>query len=93
MIVAGGRLDSSLRAAAYASDLARRQGALPALAYVQPVPAAGAAEPSDIGMPPAFVVACTAVTVLRHRRPGLPRAFRAPRTPVVPAGVWCPRPC
>ncbi len=35
--------DSSLRAAAYASGLARRQGALLALVYVQPVLAAGAA--------------------------------------------------
>ncbi len=35
--------DSSLRAAAYASGLARRQGALLAAVYVQPVMAAGAA--------------------------------------------------
>ncbi|MFI1422790.1 universal stress protein [Streptomyces sp. NPDC020731] len=35
--------DSSLRAAAYAAGLARRQGALLALVYVQPVLAAGAA--------------------------------------------------
>lgn len=35
--------DSSLRAAAYASGLARRQGALLAIVYVQPVLAAGAA--------------------------------------------------
>ncbi|MGW1544891.1 universal stress protein [Streptomyces sp. NPDC002309] len=35
--------DSSLRAAAYASGLARRQRALLALVYVQPVLAAGAA--------------------------------------------------
>ncbi|MFF7855255.1 universal stress protein [Streptomyces sp. NPDC007904] len=35
--------DSSLRAAAYASGLARRQGALLAMVYVQPVLAAGAA--------------------------------------------------
>ncbi|MET9730996.1 universal stress protein [Streptomyces sp. NPDC006458] len=35
--------DSSLRAAAYASGLARRQRALLAVVYVQPVPAAGAA--------------------------------------------------
>lgn len=35
--------DSSLRAAAYAAGLARRQGALLALVYVQPVPGAGAA--------------------------------------------------
>ncbi|MFI6048642.1 universal stress protein [Streptomyces violascens] len=35
--------DSSLRAAAYASGLARRQNALLALVYVQPVMSAGAA--------------------------------------------------
>ncbi len=35
--------DSSLRAAAYATGLARRQGALLAIVYVQPVLAAGAA--------------------------------------------------
>ncbi|MFE4084198.1 universal stress protein [Streptomyces albogriseolus] len=35
--------DSSLRAAAYAAGLARRQGALLAIVYVQPVLAAGAA--------------------------------------------------
>lgn len=35
--------DSSLRAAAYAAGLARRQGALLAIVYVQPVMAAGAA--------------------------------------------------
>ncbi|MFE1247984.1 universal stress protein [Streptomyces sp. NPDC058735] len=35
--------DSSLRAAAYAAGLARRQHALLAVVYVQPVPAAGAA--------------------------------------------------
>ncbi|MBM9617875.1 universal stress protein [Streptomyces zhihengii] len=35
--------DSSLRAAAYASGLARRQGALLAIVYVQPVMPAGAA--------------------------------------------------
>lgn len=34
--------ESSLRAAAYAAGLARRQGALLALVYVQPVMAAGA---------------------------------------------------
>ncbi len=44
MIVAGvDGSDSSLRAAAYASGLARRQGALLAIVYVQPVPAAAAA--------------------------------------------------
>lgn len=35
--------DTSLRAAAYASGMARRQHALLAVVYVQPVPAAGAA--------------------------------------------------
>ncbi|MFI9820430.1 universal stress protein [Streptomyces sp. NPDC052013] len=43
--------DSSMRAAAYASGLARRQGALLALVYVQPVLAAGAA----LGAPVAAV--------------------------------------
>lgn len=44
MIVAGvDGSDSSLRAAAYAGGLARRQGALLAIVYVQPVMPAGAA--------------------------------------------------
>ena len=44
MIVAGvDGSDSSLRAAAYAAGLARRQHALLAVVYVQPVLAAGAA--------------------------------------------------
>ncbi|NJP48644.1 universal stress protein [Streptomyces sp. SBST2-5] len=43
--------ESSMRAAAYAAGLARRQGALLALVYVQPVMAAGAA----LGAPVAAV--------------------------------------
>ncbi|MFK4226728.1 universal stress protein [Streptomyces sp. NPDC019890] len=41
--------DSSLRAAAYASGLARRQNALLAIVYVQPVMAAGAALGAPVG--------------------------------------------
>jgi nucleotide-binding universal stress UspA family protein len=41
--------DSSLRAGAYASGLARRQGALLALVYVQPVMAAGASFGAPVG--------------------------------------------
>ncbi|MEU1279733.1 universal stress protein [Streptomyces sp. NPDC005805] len=48
--------DSSMRAAAYASGLARRQGALLAIVYVQPVMPAGAA----LGAPGAVTTGETA---------------------------------
>ncbi len=41
--------DTSMRAAAYAAGLARRQNALLALVYVQPVMAAGAALGAPVG--------------------------------------------
>ncbi|GAA3010253.1 universal stress protein [Streptomyces fulvorobeus] len=41
--------DSSMRAAAYAAGLARRQNAMLALVYVQPVMAAGAALGAPVG--------------------------------------------
>ena len=43
------------------------------------------AELTDIGILLAFVVVCVAVIVLRYRRPDLPRTFRTPGVPVVPA--------
>lgn len=43
------------------------------------------AELTNIGILLAFVVVCVAVTVLRYRSPDLPRAFRLPAMPVVPA--------
>jgi len=44
-----------------------------------------AAELTNIGILLAFVVVCVAVIVLRYRQPDLPRQFRTPGMPVVPA--------
>jgi APA family basic amino acid/polyamine antiporter len=44
-----------------------------------------AAELTNIGILLAFVVVCIAVIVLRYRRPDLPRTFRCPGMPFVPA--------
>lgn len=57
------------------------------------VPIGSAAELTNIGILLAFVVVCAAVIVLRYRRPELPRTFRTPGMPVVPAlgcvfSVW-----
>ncbi|MEV3870740.1 amino acid permease [Streptomyces sp. NPDC049906] len=49
------------------------------------LPIGEAAELTNIGILLAFVVVCVAVIVLRHRRPDLPRTFRTPGMPVVPA--------
>ncbi|GAA2226973.1 amino acid permease [Streptomyces nogalater] len=49
------------------------------------VPIGEAAELTNIGILLAFVVVCAAVIVLRYRQPGLPRSFRTPGMPVVPA--------
>ncbi|MFI6355160.1 amino acid permease [Streptomyces sp. NPDC050743] len=49
------------------------------------VPIGSAAELTNIGILLAFVVVCAAVIVLRYRRPELPRTFRTPWMPVVPA--------
>ncbi|MEU4243469.1 amino acid permease [Actinoplanes sp. NPDC026619] len=49
------------------------------------LPIREAAELTNIGILLAFVVVCVAVIVLRYRRPDLPRAFRLPAMPVVPA--------
>jgi APA family basic amino acid/polyamine antiporter len=49
------------------------------------LPIEEAAELTNIGILLAFVVVCIAVIVLRYRRPDLPRAFRLPAMPVVPA--------
>ncbi|MEU3954003.1 amino acid permease [Streptomyces achromogenes] len=49
------------------------------------VPIAEAAELTNIGILLAFVVVCAAVIVLRYRQPELPRTFRTPGMPVVPA--------
>ncbi|GAA1950476.1 amino acid permease [Amycolatopsis minnesotensis] len=49
------------------------------------LPIAEAAELTNIGILLAFVVVCVAVIVLRYRRPDLPRTFRCPGMPVVPA--------
>jgi basic amino acid/polyamine antiporter, APA family len=49
------------------------------------LPIEEAAELTNIGILLAFVVVCVAVIVLRYRRPELPRSFRLPAMPVVPA--------
>jgi basic amino acid/polyamine antiporter, APA family len=49
------------------------------------LPIREAAELTNIGILLAFVVVCVAVIVLRYRRPDLPRGFRTPGMPVVPA--------
>ncbi|GAA3039820.1 amino acid permease [Streptosporangium longisporum] len=49
------------------------------------LPIAEAAELTNIGILLAFVVVCAAVIMLRRRRPDLPRTFRCPGMPVVPA--------
>ncbi|MET8811279.1 amino acid permease [Streptomyces sp. NPDC004549] len=49
------------------------------------VPIGEAAELTNIGILLAFVVVCVAVIVLRYKRPELPRAFRTPWMPFVPA--------
>ncbi|MGD6740930.1 amino acid permease [Streptomyces sp. BH106] len=49
------------------------------------LPIGEAAELTNIGILLAFVVVCVAVIVLRYRQPELPRTFRTPAMPVVPA--------
>ncbi|MFI9389739.1 amino acid permease [Streptomyces bauhiniae] len=49
------------------------------------VPIGEAAELTNIGILLAFVVVCVAVIVLRYRQPDLPRGFRTPLMPYVPA--------
>jgi APA family basic amino acid/polyamine antiporter len=49
------------------------------------LPIGEAAELTNIGILLAFVVVCVAVIVLRYRRPDLPRTFRLPLMPVIPA--------
>ncbi|CCB77421.1 MULTISPECIES: amino acid permease [Streptomycetaceae] len=49
------------------------------------VPIGTAAELTNIGILLAFVVVCVAVLVLHYKRPDLPRTFRCPAKPVVPA--------
>lgn len=49
------------------------------------LPIGEAAELTNIGILLAFVVVCVAVIVLRYRRPDLPRGFKCPGVPVVPA--------
>ncbi|MEU6649931.1 amino acid permease [Streptomyces sp. NPDC046900] len=49
------------------------------------LPISEAAELTNIGILLAFVVVCVAVIVLRYRQPDLPRTFRTPWMPFVPA--------
>ncbi|MFJ6214917.1 amino acid permease [Streptomyces sp. NPDC092296] len=53
------------------------------------VPIAEAAELTNIGILLAFAVVSTSVIVLRRTRPDLPRAFRCPAVPLVPAIGVC----
>ncbi|RVU22782.1 amino acid permease [Streptomyces antnestii] len=49
------------------------------------IPIGEAAELTNIGILLAFVVVCIAVIALRYRQPNLPRTFRTPGMPFVPA--------
>ncbi|WIY02056.1 amino acid permease [Amycolatopsis mongoliensis] len=49
------------------------------------LPIGEAAELTNIGILLAFVVVCVAVIVLRYKQPNLPRTFKTPGMPVVPA--------
>ncbi|MFE0047192.1 amino acid permease [Streptomyces albireticuli] len=49
------------------------------------IPIGEAAELTNIGILLAFAVVCTAVIILRYKRPELPRSFRCPAVPLVPA--------
>ncbi|MEV2252751.1 amino acid permease [Streptomyces sp. NPDC050147] len=49
------------------------------------LPIGEAAELTNIGILLAFIVVCVAVIVLRYKQPDLPRSFRCPWMPVVPA--------
>jgi APA family basic amino acid/polyamine antiporter len=49
------------------------------------LPIGEAAELTNIGILLAFVVVCVAVIVLRYKQPDLPRTFRCPGMPFVPA--------
>lgn len=53
--------------------------------FAELLPIHEAAELTNIGILLAFVVVCVVVIVLRYRRPDLPRSFRCPGMPVVPA--------
>ncbi|AIA07297.1 amino acid permease [Streptomyces noursei] len=53
------------------------------------LPIGEAAELTNIGILLAFVVVCVSVIVLRYKRPDLPRTFRTPGMPVVPALGVC----
>ncbi|MFF0623923.1 amino acid permease [Streptomyces sp. NPDC004296] len=53
------------------------------------LPIGEAAELTNIGILLAFVVVCISVIVLRYRQPDLPRTFRTPGMPVVPAIGVC----
>ncbi|WP_020645690.1 amino acid permease [Amycolatopsis balhimycina] len=58
-------------------------GASAVIAGVLPI--GEAAELTNIGILLAFVVVCVAVIVLRYKQPDLPRTFKTPGMPVVPA--------
>jgi APA family basic amino acid/polyamine antiporter len=52
--------------------------------FASTIPLDKLGEMTSIGTLLAFMIVCTGVLVLRHRRPDLPRPFRAPFSPVTP---------
>ena len=52
--------------------------------FASTIPLDKLGEMTSIGTLLAFIIVCAGVLVLRHRRPDLPRPFRAPFSPVTP---------
>jgi APA family basic amino acid/polyamine antiporter len=52
--------------------------------FASTIPLDKLGEMTSIGTLLAFIIVCAGILVLRHRRPALPRPFRAPFSPVTP---------